>query len=86
MTQLFAVLGLILLVADLVTLYWMRKQVNDRIRTPFERIPALMFTPSYFRMLRLHRQSYPSSWLWHAHHLTEIGFALCILGVVKSLK
>ena len=86
MTLMFVVLGFILLVANLVTLYWMRKQVNARIRTPFERIPVLMFTPSYFRMLRLHRESYPSSWLWHAHHLTDIGFALCILGAIRSFK
>jgi len=64
----------------------MRKLVNDRIRTPFERIPVLIPELSYFRMIRLFRESYPASWLWPAHLLTRIGIVLCLYEVVKSWK
>ena len=79
----FVLLGFIFLVAHVVLLYRMRKEVNARIRTPFERIPAVMFSLSFYRMLRLHRQSFRFSWLRQAAFLTEIGCALCLLEAIK---
>jgi hypothetical protein len=86
MTSVSAVFGFIFLVADLVLDHWRRKLVNDCICTPFERIPVLMFAPSYLRMVRLFRESYPTSWLTPAHILTRIGIALCAYEVLKSWK
>ena len=86
MALILAILGFILLVAHATITYRMRKEVNAGIRAPFERIPAVMSTWSEFRLLRSYRQSYPTSWLWHAYYLTAIGFALCFLGAIESLK
>jgi len=86
MPTLFVVPGIILLVADFVTLYRMRNEVNARILAPIERIPLFMFSPSYFRMLRLHRESYPASWLRRLNRIADIGFALCLIALIKSLK
>jgi len=86
MTSVFAVFGFIFLIAGFVLDYWRRKLVNDCIRTPFERIPVLMFAPSYLRMVRLFRESYPTSWLAPAHILIRIGIALCAYELLKAWK
>lgn len=86
MALMFAVLGFILLVANAIILYRIRREVNALIRTPFERTPAVMFSFSEYRVLRLYRQSNPDSWLWHAYYVTGIGSGLCFLVALKSLK
>lgn len=81
----FVVLGLGFVVAEWVIAYRLRREVN-RLLTPFERIPAAMWSLRYFRMLRLHRQFFPSSRLRHVLFLCEIGFLLCVYEAIHFAK
>ena len=81
----FVVLGFGFVVTQWVIAYRLRKEVNGHL-TPFERIPDVMWSLRYLRMLRLHRQFFPSSWLRHVVRLCEIGFLLCVIEALRFAK